>query len=177
MKMTRIAAAIGVAAQSLALLGQTPAMDSLPRPDREKPPAASALQQPSRNDAKDSLREGGKPSRDARQNGKPEKDRVSFSEAVKKLLEEIKAAEAIFLKEQKDLQEKIRDATDDQRDRLRVVIQDKREQFLQQQKDMRDEFRRRVNELREELKDHGELFEQPKEMARERIRQRKGGDN
>ncbi|MFO1501412.1 MAG: hypothetical protein U1G07_23990 [Verrucomicrobiota bacterium] len=102
---------------------------------------------------------------------------IDQSESIKRMLDEIKDAQAKFLEEQKGLQERIKTASDDQRERLRADIQEKREQFMQQQKDMREEFRKRLNELRDQLKDHGELFNDNRQQLRERVRDRRGTDN
>jgi hypothetical protein len=94
---------------------------------------------------------------------------------VKKMIDNINASRTKFLIEQKQLQRKLKDATEDQRDQIRQEIRDKRDQFLQEQRDMREEFQRRINELRDQLKEHQDLINSAKEQAKDHIKQRKGG--
>jgi hypothetical protein len=81
---------------------------------------------------------------------------------IKKLLERIKGDRIKFNQEQKGLQDKLKNAAEDQREQIRTEIRDKREQFLEQQKDLRDEVLRQVTELKDQLKDHQDLIDSTK---------------
>jgi hypothetical protein len=81
---------------------------------------------------------------------------------IKKLLERIKGDRIKFNQEQKGLQDKLKNAAENQREQIRSEIRDKREQFLEQQKDLRDEVLRQVNDLKDQLKDHQDLIDSTK---------------
>jgi molecular chaperone DnaK (HSP70) len=107
----------------------------------------------------------------------PDKPGRDYSDQVKKLIDDAKAAQVKYLSELNDLQHQLKDATDDQKDKIRAEIRDKRDAFLEQQKEMREEFRKRVQELKDELKDHQDVINSAKEKAQDQTKPRKGGNN
>lgn len=99
-----------------------------------------------------------------------------YPDDVKKLLDDIKSARNKFLQDQKDLQRKLKDATEAERDQIRNEMRDKRDQFLEQQKDMREEVLKRVTELKDQLKNHQDLIDNAKDQGRNKPGRKGGGD-
>lgn len=108
---------------------------------------------------------------------RPEKkgERQPVPDNVRRLLDEIKNSRTLFLRDQDDLQRKLKSSTEDDREKIRQELREKREQFLEQQKDLREEVLRRVNDLKDELKDHQDLINSAKE--RSAGKPRKGGND
>jgi hypothetical protein len=94
---------------------------------------------------------------------------------IQSLLAQIQAARNKYFQDQKDLQNKMKDATEEQRDQIRSEMQDKREQFLEQQKELREEVVRRVDELKAQLRDHQDLIDSARGQTPGKSR--KGGGN
>ncbi len=112
------------------------------------------------------------------QANKPDKPgRPEYPDSVGKMLEAIKAAQAKFLADQKDLQNQLKKATAAaQREQIRAELREKREAFLEQQKEMREEFRKRISELKEQLPDHGDVINAAKEQSKGNVTRKGGGD-
>jgi len=91
-------------------------------------------------------------------------------------MDDFKQAQAKFLEEQKQLRQKLKESTEDDRDRIRTEIQAKRETFLEQQRDTREEIRKRLTELKDRLKDHTDVIEAAQDQAKDKAKGRKGGD-
>jgi hypothetical protein len=99
------------------------------------------------------------------------------SDVLKKIREEFKQAQNTFVEEQKELRQKLKEATDDDRARIRNEIQIKRQNFLDQQLEVRDEIRRRASDLKDKLKDHQDVLDAAKEAAKDKAKSRKGGSD
>jgi hypothetical protein len=96
---------------------------------------------------------------------------------IKRMLDDFKGAQARFVAEERRLQRKLQNSSADARDKIREEIKEKREAFLEQQKNFRDEVQKRTAEMKDQLKDHKDLINEAKDQTKEKIRQRRGGDN
>jgi hypothetical protein len=81
---------------------------------------------------------------------------------VQKVLDNIRDSRAKFIKEQNDLRQKLKGASQDERDQIRLEMRDKRDAFLEEEKDMREELLRRVSDLKDQLKNHQDLIDSSK---------------
>ena len=179
MKIIGIVSALGICLAGSSTRGENAAVPSND--------LFAAVDQPRTPNSLDQSMLGGKPGQGQESPGKgnrpnrpdhpdkPEKEKPS--DAVKTMLDDIKSSQTKFLDDQKDLQRKLKDATKAQREKIRNEMREKREQFLEQQKEMRQDFRRRVQELKDQLKDHSDVIDNVKEEAKDKARQRKGGED
>ena len=95
---------------------------------------------------------------------------------LKKIRDEFKQVQNRFVEEQKELRQKLKEATEDDRARIRNEIQTKRQSFVDQQVQVRDEIRRLMQDLKDKLKDHRDVLDAAKEDAKDKAKARKGGD-
>jgi hypothetical protein len=113
------------------------------------------------------------PRGDSENSDKP--GRTDYPDQVKKMLDAAKAAQVKFLNDQKDLQRKLKDATEAEKDQIRNEMRDKRDAFLEQQKEMREEFRKRVTELKDQLPNHGDVINAAKDQGKDKVPRKGGG--
>jgi len=73
-------------------------------------------------------------------------------EDLKKLIENLKSASLQFVEEQKDLAQKLRGATSDEKEAIKKLLKENKDLFLAETKTLRADIRERLKELREELK-------------------------
>jgi hypothetical protein len=100
---------------------------------------------------------------------------VDPSEELKRIRDEFKQAQNRFVEEQKELRQKLKEATEDDRARIRSEIQIKRQGFLEAQREAQDEIRRRLIDLKDQLKDHREAVDAAKEEVNDKTKGRKCG--
>ena len=99
-----------------------------------------------------------------------------FLDSVKKLYDDIKAAQDKFLDDQKELKRKLKDASSEERDKLRTEIKEKREAFLEQQRNARGISQTRQRSQGPNLKDHKDIIDDAKEQAKDKVKRKGGGD-
>ncbi len=168
--MTNIKTIVIASGLGLALLGNM-AFGQAPQSQKTNSVPADASGSPGKGNG------NGSGSGSGNGNSSNKKGHAAYPDQVKKMLDDIKAARAKFLQEQKDLQNKLKDASEADRDQIRQQMRDKRDQFLEQEKDMREEFQRRVNDLKSQLPNHGDVIDNAKDGAKGKGNQRKGGPN
>ena len=97
------------------------------------------------------------------------------SEELKKIREDFKQAQNRFVEEQKELRQKLKEATDDDRARIRTEMQTKRQSFIDQPSaKSRSQIRELANDLKDKLKDHRDIVDAAKEEAKDKTKGRKG---
>jgi len=123
----------------------------------------------------DTLSEAGPGTQPERPERPDNSNKLEDSDGVRQMLEDFKQAQNRFLEEQKQLRQRLKEATEDDRARIRHELQLKRQTFLDAQADRREEIRRTAKDLKDTLKDHRDVLDAAKEDAKERATNRKGG--
>lgn len=107
--------------------------------------------------------------------GKPEWTKGAMAEQVKALQAQFKLQQKELLQKYQELLKGARDASREEREKLRLELRDelktKLEELISKQKELR-------TELRQKFEEHKELVDAAKEKAREKIKERRGnGEN
>ncbi|MCI0539700.1 MAG: hypothetical protein L0Z50_31210 [Verrucomicrobiales bacterium] len=138
----------------------------------EQPADGNNLGKPLDHTASSEPARGNQPERPERANRAATLDP---SEELTKIREEFKQAQTRFVEEEKELRQKLKEATNEDRARIRNEIQTKRQNFVDAQREVRDEMRRLMIDLKDRLKDHQDVIDAAKEGARDKVKGRKGG--
>ena len=78
-------------------------------------------------------------------------DRPVLSSEVKERLRAFEKAREAYLEKQRELERRLKGATEEQRERIREQIKDRRSAWLEQHKQFREDMRERLRELKREL--------------------------
>ena len=106
---------------------------------------------------------------------RPEQQRLP--QDIRDRLEQFERVRAAYLAEQRELQRRLRGATDADRDQIREQIRERRAAWLEQFRAFRQEARERLTELRDALPGHREALDAARDNARqkaEEARERRG---
>ncbi len=96
---------------------------------------------------------------------------------VRDRLQQFEKVREAYLAEQRELQRRLRGATDADRERIRELIRERRAAWLEQFRTFRQEARERLTELRDTLPSHREALDAARDAARqkaEEARERRG---
>ena len=96
---------------------------------------------------------------------------------IRERLQQFERVREAYLTEQRELQRRLRGATDADRDRIREQIRERRAAWLEQFRTFRQEARERLTELRDALPSHREALDAARDAARqkaEETRERRG---
>ena len=96
---------------------------------------------------------------------------------IRDRLQQFERVREAYLTEQRELQRKLRGATEADRDRIRELIRERRAAWLEQFRTFRQEARERLTELRDALPSHREALDAARDAARqkaEETRERRG---
>ena len=110
----------------------------------------------------------------------PRPERVEQQRLPQDVQDRLKQFERVreaYLTEQRELQRRLRGATDADRDRIRELIRERRAAWLEQFRTFRQEARERLTELRDALPGHREALDAARDAARqkaEETRERRG---
>ena len=96
---------------------------------------------------------------------------------IRDRLQQFERVREAYLTEQRELQRRLRGATDADRDQIRELIRERRAAWLEQFRTFRQEARERLTELRDALPSHREALDAARDTARqkaEEARERRG---
>jgi Skp family chaperone for outer membrane proteins len=96
---------------------------------------------------------------------------------IRDRLQQFERVREAYLTEQRELQRRLRGATDADRDQIRELIRERRAAWLEQFRTFRQEARERLTELRDALPSHREALDAARDSARqkaEEARERRG---
>lgn len=96
---------------------------------------------------------------------------------IRDRLQQFERVREAYLTEQRELQRRLRGATDADRDQIRELIRERRAAWLEQFRTFRQEARERLAELRDALPNHREALDAARDTARqkaEEARERRG---
>jgi hypothetical protein len=105
----------------------------------------------------------------------PARSGPEFSAETRNLVEAAKAASAAFRLQQQEAAKALRSSNAEQREEIRAKMKEAREAFLAQSVKMREEILLRLQAIREQLSEHRDVVDSIKETARERVQERRGG--
>jgi hypothetical protein len=106
---------------------------------------------------------------------RPEQQRLP--QDLRDRVQQFERVREAYLTEQRELQRRLRGATDADRERIRELIKERRVAWLEQFRTFRQEARERLTELRDALPSHREALDAARDAARQKVeesRERRG---